>query len=282
MKKLFGAHVSTAGGLHLAMERAHAIGANCAQIFSGSPRSWQRLPVAKVATEKLFSEREKYGVEEIYIHSLYLTNLATENPELVTKSVKAVAYDLSYASHIKASGVILHVGSHQGRGWESVRDQIAELIKTILAQTPDDSTLLIENSAGQKGKVNSELAEIRWLFDQVNSSRLGWCMDTCHAFSAGYGFTKSEPGKGLLVDEIEKYNLWSGLKAIHVNGSQGKLGGGLDRHANLGTGELSLEALKTLLTDKRISHLPLLLEVPGLDGTGPDQPNLDILKKLVS
>jgi deoxyribonuclease IV len=282
MKKLIGGHVSTAGGLHLAMERAHTIGGNCAQIFSGSPRIWQRQPLEKIPTDKLFAEQKEYGVEQIYIHALYLTNLATENPELATKTVKALIYDLSFASHIKASGVIVHVGSHQGRGWDAAKEAIAGRLSEILANTPDDSIFLIENSAGQKGKVNSELAEIRWLMDQVKSPRLGWCLDTCHAFSAGYGFTSAQPGKALLVDEIEKYQLWDSLKVIHVNESKGKLGGGLDRHDNLGSGEIGDQALKELLTNKKLAHLPLLLEVPGFDGNGPDGENVELLKKLVS
>lgn len=281
-KKLIGGHVSTAGGLHLAMERAHAIGGNCAQIFSGSPRIWQRLSLDKIPTDKLFAEQKEYGVEQIYIHALYLTNLATENPELATKTVKALIYDLSFASHIKASGVIVHVGSHQGRGWDSAKEAIAERLTEVLANTPADSIFLIENSAGQKGKVNSELVEIRWLMDRVKSPRLGWCLDTCHAFSAGYGFTSSQPGRALLVDEIEKYQLWDSLKVIHVNESKGMLGGGLDRHDNLGSGQIGDQAMRELLTNKKLIHLPLLLEVPGFDGSGPDSENIELLKKLVS
>lgn len=281
-KKFIGAHVSTAGGLHLAAARAQAIGANCAQIFSGSPRIWQRQPMEKVDANKLFSEQEKYGVEKIYIHALYLTNLATENPELAAKSVRALIYDLSYASHIKASGVIVHVGSHQGRGWAAACDLIAERLKEILAQTPTDSFFLIENSAGQKGKVNSDLAEIRWLLDEVKSPRLGWCLDTCHAFSAGYGFTAQQAGKALLIDEIEKYQLWDSLKVIHVNESQGKQGGGVDRHANLGEGQIGNQPLRELLTHPKLAQLPLLLEVPGFAGAGPDQQNVELLKQLVS
>lgn len=281
-KKLIGGHVSTAGGLHLAVERANAIGGNCAQIFSGSPRIWQRQPLAKIETNKLFSEQEKYGVEKIYIHALYLTNLATENPELAAKTVKALIYDLSFASHIKASGVIVHVGSHQGRGWDSAKDIIAERLTEILNNTPTDSVFLIENSAGQKGKVNSELAEIRWLMDKVQNPRLGWCLDTCHAFSAGYGLSKDQPGKGLLIEEIEKYDLWDSLKVIHVNESKGKQGGGIDRHDNLGMGEIGDQALRELLTNKKLAHVPLLLEVPGFDGNGPDGENVELLKKIVS
>lgn len=281
MKKLIGAHVSTSGGTHLAMARAHQLGANCVQIFSGSPRIWARAPLEKIDTIKLFSEKHKYGVEKIYIHALYLTNLATNNPELAAKTVKALIYDLSYASRIKAAGVIVHVGSHQGRGWDEVKQNVAARITEVLANTPIDSTFLIENSAGQKGKVNSDLAEIRWLIDQVNNPRLGWCLDTCHAFSAGYDLGKIDQGKLMLMAEIEKYQLWNDLKVLHVNESQGKFAGGIDRHANLGEGEIGSETLAGFLNYPKIIKLPLLMEVPGFDRTGPDKKNLDLLKELL-
>lgn len=282
MKKFIGAHVSTAGGTEKAMARAAALGANCIQIFSGSPRFWKRSPLAQLNVDIVSSEQKKYGVEKIFIHALYLANLATDKPELAEKSVAALIYDLGFASRIGASGVVVHIGSHQGRGWAAVRELIAMRLGKILAATPTDSVLLIENSAGQKGKVNSDLAEIRWLLDQVDSPRLGWCLDTCHAFSAGYGFTPDQTGQELLSQAIAKYKLWPSLKMIHVNESKGRLGGGIDRHANLGEGLITDSGLKRFLGEPEVQSIPLILEVPGRDGNGPDKPNLDRLKALVN
>src|SRR5690606_21545427 len=126
-----------------------------------------------------------------------------------------------------------------GKGWTAVRDQVAQAIKAILADTPENSTFLIENSAGQNGKVCSDLSEIRWLLDQVASPRLGWCVDTCHAFAAGFelGAKKSGVGHpkfsacpGNLVEAIDDLNLWATLRCIHVNDSKGDFGSGIDRH----------------------------------------------------
>jgi len=289
MTQLIGAHVSTAGGTEKAMKRASEIGANVIQIFSGSPRFWKRKKLSEVSTDKLFAEQDKYSVKEIYIHALYLTNLATDKPELAKKSVDALKYDLSFSSHIKAKGVIVHVGSHQGRGWNNVRDDVASRIKEILDSTPKDSIFLIENSAGQKGKVNSDLSEIRWLIDAVGSDRLKWCLDTCHAFSAGYTISElqreskdnSKSGRGLLTDEIKKYKLWNDLAVIHVNDSKGKFDGGIDRHENLGEGNITNEAFKEFLHHPQVTEKPLLLEVPGIDGNGPDLENIERLKELV-
>ncbi|MDH5532934.1 MAG: deoxyribonuclease IV [Candidatus Pacebacteria bacterium] len=287
MSQLIGAHVSTAGGTEKAMKRASDIGANAIQIFSGSPRFWKRKKLSEIPTDKLFSEQKQYAVKEIYIHALYLANLATDKPELVEKSVNALKYDLSFSSHIKAKGVIVHVGSHQGRGWESVRNDVANRIKEILDDTPKDSIFLIENSAGQKGKVNSDLSEIRWLIDTVGSKRLKWCLDTCHGFSAGYALSKDQQKKyketsnGLITDEITKYKLWNDLVVIHVNDSKGKFDGGTDRHENLGEGNITSEAFKEFLSHPQVKKKPLLLEVPGLAGNGPDSENIERLQELV-
>jgi deoxyribonuclease-4 len=286
MSQLIGAHVSTAGGTEKAMKRAFSIGANAIQIFSGSPRFWKRRKLTDIPTDKLFSEQEKYGVEKVYIHALYLTNLATDKTDLAQKSVNALTYDLSYASHVKASGVVVHVGSHQGRGWDAVKHDIAQRITEILNGTPSDSVFLIENSAGQNGKVNSDLAEIRWLIDEVGSPRLKWCLDTCHAFSAGYALTKNQAetygvGRGLLTEEISKYNLWEELVVVHVNDSKGAFNGGTDRHENLGEGAITNQAFRDFLTHPQLIHTPLILEVPGIEGNGPDAENIKRLQTLV-
>lgn len=289
MSQLIGAHVSTAGGVEKSMKRASDIGANVIQIFSGSPRFWKRKKLNEVPIDKLFSEQKQYGVKRIYIHALYLTNLATDKPDLAQKSVDALKYDLSFASHIKAKGVVVHVGSHQGRGWDIVREDVVKRIKEILDGTPKDSIFLIENSAGQKGKVNSDLSEIRWLIDIVGSKRLKWCLDTCHGFSAGYSLSKlqhkshdnSKSGRGLMTDEIAKYKLWNDLVVIHVNDSKGKFDGGIDRHENLGEGNITSEVFKEFLSHLQVKKKPLILEVPGLEGKGPDSENIERLKGLV-
>ncbi len=169
-----GAHVSAAGGPEKAVARAHEIGADAVQIFSGSPRVWQRSPIGDLQPEKVFSEQEKLKVRPIFLHSIYLINICSEKPELVAKSRNAITYDLLYGSLLQASGVVVHLGSHQGRGWEAVRDGVAAELSQILAAAPDNAVLLIENSAGQSGKLSSELSEIKRLLEKVNSPKLGW------------------------------------------------------------------------------------------------------------
>jgi deoxyribonuclease IV len=292
ISRKIGAHVSIAGGMDLAIERAHAIGCNCVQIFSGSPRTWSRGNLSTVPKEKIYSKQQELLVSPIVTHALYLLNIASENEALVAKSIAALEYDMAFDSLVKGSGIVVHLGSDQGRGWEAVREQVAAHIKTIISKSPSDATFLIENSAGQQGKIPSNFEHIRWLLDQVNSPQLGWCFDTCHSFAAGYALGKVGAKEKALIDRnqrdstaeeaIEKYNLWSSLKCIHVNDSKGALGSGLDRHENLGQGQIPLEDLRYFLNLKQLHDLPLILEVPGYDDTGPDAQNVQFLKDLVT
>jgi deoxyribonuclease-4 len=291
MKRLIGAHVSASGGLDKAIERAHKIGANCAQIFSGSPRVWKRKDLSNFDTELMFSKQKELGVKPIFTHSLYLANLATDKPDLLRKSFEALKYDLEFDSLINGSGIIVHIGSHTGRGWEAVKVQVADQIAKLLEATPKNSTFLIENSAGQKGKLCSDLAEIRWLIDTVSKSvdaqtlkKLGWCFDTCHAHAAGYSLgteMRSLTGK-LVIEEITKLNLWETLKCIHVNDSKDDFDSGRDRHANLGEGNIPIEDFEYFVNYKKVKDIPLLLEVPGENKKGPDAENIKKLQGFCS
>ncbi|HYD34589.1 MAG TPA: deoxyribonuclease IV [Vitreimonas sp.] len=283
MRKI-GAHVSAAGGIDKAVERAKEIGANCVQVFSGSPRVWARPGLDKTDQQKVFSKQKELSVTPIITHAIYLTNLASDNPELLKKSIEVLKYDLRFDSYVKGSGVVVHLGSHQGRGWEPMREQVAAAIAEVLADTPADSQLLIENSAGQNGKLCSDLSEIRWLLDTVKSERLGWCFDTCHAHAAGLALGKpgTQPSEcRSAIEAIEAQNLWSALKVIHVNDSRDAFGSGRDRHANLGDGEVNKEDFTFFLNYDAIKDIPLILEVPGLDDEGPDAENVKRLRTLV-
>ncbi len=286
LKIKVGGHVSISGGLDKAVQRAHDLGGNIMQVFSGSPRVWQRGDLAQIDLEELFTKQEKLGVESIIIHTSYLVNLASNQPELVGKSVRALIYDLKLNSLVKGSGVVVHLGSHQGRGWDAVKDQLTKKIKYILSKTPENSRLLIENSAGQKGKIASDLVEIRWLLDEINSSRLGWCLDICHAFAAGYPLVQSsklvgKSNKPNLIAAITDLNLWSTLACLHINDSKAKFNTGNDRHENIGDGLIPQEDLKEFLNYPQVINQPLIIEVPGIAGKGPDQENIDRIKQLV-
>lgn len=299
MQRTIGAHLSTAGGIQNAITRAHEIGCNAVQIFSGSPRIWHRKKVAEVVNETYFSNREKYGVAHVFTHALYLVNLASDKPASVRLSFAALKHELEFDAGIKGSGVIVHTGSHQGRGWEASKAQMITTIAELLAETPDNSKFLIENAAGQNGKIGGNLLEVKEMLDElekiggyVSKNRLGWCFDTCHAFAAGYFLADVSPQETLFAAEkigrgpqsaiqvMNDLDLWGSLSCIHVNDSKDPFGSGRDRHENLGDGQINKADLEHFLNYSKVLNVPLILEVPGIDGEGPDAENVKRLQAL--
>ena len=270
-----GAHLSTSDGVDQAVRQAAAIGANCLQVFSGSPRMWRRTSLDKIDAVKIQTAQNELDVRPIFTHALYLVNLASDKSELVQISAESLKHDLRFDSHIQGSGVVVHLGSHQGRGFEAMKLQLVEQLRQILADTPPNSTLLIENSAGQNGKIASDLTEIRWLLSQVSSSRLNWCFDTCHAFAAGINLAS-------VAAELTALDLWSSLKVIHLNDSRDPFNSGRDRHGNFGEGTIPTESLRHFLQTPQVKSIPLITEAPGFDGHGPDAENIIRMKTLVS
>ena len=272
-----GGHV--AGGLSSAIPNTLAIGGNCLQIFAGSPRMWARS-LWQTDVAKSFAELvTKNDLNPVYIHALYLTNLASDNDELVEKSIAALTMDMKNSAAISGAGVVLHIGSHQGRGWENARTLVIESIQKVLASTPARSYLLLENSAGQKGKIGS-LPELSDILTAIPDPRLKVCLDTAHAFEAGYNFT-TDQGLEMWLKEIESTIGFEKIELLHLNDSKTPLGSGRDNHQNIGDGYIGSEGISHIINHPKLSHLPLILEVPGLEGMGPDKENVDRVKSLL-
>ncbi len=277
IKRRIGGHVG--GGLSSAIDNTLSIGGNCLQIFAGSPRMWARSLWAVDVTQKFTELAIKNDLNPVYIHALYLTNLASDNEELVEKSIAALVTDMKNSASINGAGVVLHIGSHQGRGWQDSRTLVIESIRKVLESTPDNSYLLLENSAGQKGKIGS-LTELADILNSINSPRLKVCLDTAHAFEAGYNFT-TDQGLEIWLKEIESTIGFEKIELLHLNDSKTPLGSGRDNHQNIGDGYIGSDGMKKLINHPKLAHLPLILEVPGLEGMGPDKENVDRVKSLL-
>lgn len=275
-----GGHVSSSGGITNAITNTLAIGGNALQIFAGSPRMWARSLYSLKVAEEFKQLAFRHEIFPIYIHALYLTNLASDNQEMLAKSIAALTTDMTNSSAIGGAGVVLHIGSHQGRGWSNDRDQVIRAIKEVLSQTPENSILLLENSAGQQGKIGS-LIELKDILDAIPSDRLRVCLDTAHAFEAGYNFTTTE-GLEMWIKEIESTISLAKIELFHLNDSKTPLGSGRDNHQNIGDGFIGEVGLKALINHPKLSHLPLILEVPGIEGMGPDKENIDRVKALIA
>jgi deoxyribonuclease-4 len=270
-----GAHVRGGGKLVPSLEFGVEMGATSIQIFTQSPRMWKP---SQYAPEVLAAYREAAAVHpsvtDTFCHATYLINLATADRDLYDKSVACLTHNLSVARGIASSGLVLHVGSHHGAGFDGVVRQIADAFERALADadpTPEgvaECPILIENAAGSGGTVGRSLEEIGLMIDACNGDdRLGLCIDTQHLWASGFDYS-SEAGANRLVEEVELTVGMDRLRCLHFNDSKIELGGNRDRHANIGEGTIGAGGLAPLVGHPRIRHLPLLLEVPG-DGDGP-------------
>lgn len=280
MRKL-GVHVSIGKGLVAALEKAKGMGANTIQIFSSPPQSF----VGPKFTDEQLAEFKKkateLGINPILIHACYLINLASEKENLRKLSIQSLVEDLRFGDKIGASGVIVHTGSHKGKGFETALPIVVDSIKTILNQTHGKTKLLLEVASGGTGKIGSTGAELTQMLKAVGSPRVGICLDSAHLFAAGFAF--DTPAKVKQLDQMIGETVgWDEIKCIHVNDSKVELGSFKDRHENLGKGFIGIAALKLLLNSSHFNQLPLILETPGFDDKGPDQKNMKILKSLVN
>jgi len=281
-----GAHVSTAGGLEKGIERAQAMGAETIQIFGAAPQSWRRRSYPPQEAKAFRAQAAAADIWPIFIHAVYLVNLATSNPENLIKSQDALIADMVLSSAIGAKGVIFHIGSHRGLGYATVFGQIVDSVRRVLAETLEDTWLVMENSAGMGDSVGRKLGELAAVMKEVASPRLKVCFDTQHAFSAGYDVATAG-GLAAIVDEFEREMGLAHLVAIHANDSKCPLGGGVDRHENIGDGHIGRAGFEVILAQLAFRDLPFLLEVPGFPkegkkAEGPDKENVDRLKAIAA
>jgi deoxyribonuclease-4 len=279
---ILGAHVSSSGGLHLAFERAAAMGAIAIQCHPTPPGYWgsPKLDDDRVASFREAADRA--GNPPFYFHAVYLINLAGDDSTLRQRSESTLAGYLAAADRLAISGVIFHTGSHKGAGFENVLPQIREhLLRVLDRADPKHARLLIENNAGLGGCVGAKFEEVRALLDAVDDPRTAVCFDTCHAFASGYDIRTPEGVKKTL-DDLDRAVGLERVECVHANDSQTGLGSNRDRHANIGSGQIGDDGFRALLHEPRLARLPFVLEVPGLDGQGPDKANMDALRRLAA
>jgi deoxyribonuclease-4 len=276
---LIGAHVSTAGGLVRALERAEERGAESMQIFNQSPRAW-RPP--RYSEEDFAAFRERLAespVQSVYIHAVYLINVASDDPEVCRKSLASLTHALSVGDAIGASGVVVHPGSGKGQAPAPTFKKLGKAMKAALKAT-DSTPLLFENTAGAGFTIGRTFEELARVIEvSGGGKRLGVCLDSCHLLASGYEVRDKAAFKQV-VDEYDRIVGLDRLLALHLNDSKVALGSNVDRHANLGEGELGEEGIRVFLGERRFKGLPVLVEVPGTDGHGPDRAQIDIAKRL--
>ena len=273
-----GGHVSAAGGFYKAVERATAIGGTAMQIFGASPRSFHAPLPKSEEVDKYKKALEKSPIRAVYLHALYLVNLATADEILFAKSEKSLADHFRIAEALGADGLIFHPGSAKGLIREEALSRQAEALKRIIKAVPGRAKLLVENTAGGGDKLGGPLEDLEYLVKNVSSRRFGVCLDTAHAFEYGLVKQYSETECKKLFMEFEKKIGLENLIVIHANDSKTLSGSNSDRHENIGQGEIGLTGFKNLAKIKELRDKVWLLEVPGFSEEGPDAKNVQILR----
>jgi deoxyribonuclease-4 len=275
----FGAHVSTAGGIDTAIDRADAIGADCVQVFTQSPRMWKPTEHKPEAIARFRARREEAGIGGVVCHALYLCNLGGPDDAVYEKSVVAMCATVDTAVAIGADGVVFHVGSHLGAGLDASMKRVVRALKKVLKRCKGDTRLLIENSAGAGGTIGRSLPELAQLVDALDGhERLGICLDSCHLYASGYDVT--DPA--VLDSAVAEVGATIGLdrlRALHVNDSATPLGSNRDRHADVLAGEMG-KGLGVFLAHPAFQELDAYLETPGPDGHGPVKADLTRVRRL--
>jgi deoxyribonuclease-4 len=275
---LFGAHVSSSGGIDSALDRMQALGAEAVQLFTQSPRTWRPTNHPAAAIERFRTRRRELGAPA-FAHALYLVNLASPNDDFYSKSVAAMRNTMDVACAIDADGVIFHVGSHQGAGFEAGLERVLPAMEQVLERTNERTWLLMESSAGAGGTIGRSVEELATIHERLGRHpRLGVCLDSCHLFVSGCDVT-DRAALDRLLDELDGSIGLDRLRALHVNDAQAPLGSNRDRHANIGEGLIG-EKLGAFLAHPAFQALPALLETPGPNGAGPDAAEVRKLREL--
>jgi len=276
-----GAHLSIAGAIYESINRAVSLECDCLQIFSRNPRSWRAKALDEEDATEFRRRRQTAGLNPVVVHVPYLINLCSSEPGLYERSVSEFTADLGRAARIGADYFVSHVGSHKGAGQAAGLNQIASALHTILSDDPRTVLVLLENTSGSANSLGHRFEQLGDIIAAADRpGRLGLCLDTAHAFQAGYDVS-SPDGLDRTLDELDRRVGLERLKIIHANDSKTRLGSHHDRHEHIGRGYIGLEGFRTIVNHPLLRSLPFILETP-IDASGGTARDLRVLRSLRS
>lgn len=276
----FGLHVSVAGGVDKAPQRAAELGCDCFQIFVSNPRSWKFPDISEQTAASFIEAREKLKLGPVTVHATYLPNLASPEPELFGKSLNHIRAQYEAASQIGAEYFVLHPGSSKGKPLEDGVESIARALVDVVDSVQSGPMFLLENTAGGGSSIGADCAQLGALYraSGLGDDKIGVCLDTCHAWAAGYDLS----GRGAfqrLISSCED-ELYAGcVKLVHLNDSLFGCGQGRDRHAHIGLGEIAEGGMRNVLRAGGMKSMAVVLETPVNEIRG-DMDNLAAARKL--
>jgi deoxyribonuclease-4 len=280
-KQLLGAHMSIAGGVHMAIERACSIQCTAMQMFVKNNMQWFARPLTRHEISAFRSHSQRGALLSIFAHSNYLINLAATNPQFHANSLRALTEELTRADQLGLPFLVLHPGAHLGAGEEAGLEKIAASIDAVCQVLPKVKTkIALETTAGQGSCLGYTFEQLAYIIDNVRQpERVCVCLDTAHVFAAGYDIS-TKPAVRRLFRQFDRRIGLDRLAAIHFNDSKAPRGSRVDRHEHIGKGKIGLDAFRAILRDRRFRHVPKVLETPKGKALREDAMNLRILRRL--
>lgn len=279
---VLGAHMSVAGGVDKAFDRAEAIDCTAFQIFTKSNRQWNAKALEPEVIAAYHQRQRETGIEPVICHASYLLNIGSSDEALWHKSLNALVIELERCELLKIPYLVLHPGAHMKHGIEAGIARVVKALDQVHERLPDYTVrVALEITAGQGTTLGSTFDEIaRIITGCRHSDRLAVCFDTCHALAAGYEFRTPDSYQAMWID-FDRIIGIDKLTVFHVNDSEQDLGSHVDRHAHIGEGCIGLEPFGYFLNDARFKKVPFLLETPKDDDPGDDIRNLEKLREVI-
>jgi len=278
---ILGAHVSGAGKIYQALDIAHDLGCDTMQIFSRSPQTWRRgSQITQEDIQEFILRRKKYKINPVFIHISYLINLASPDVRLYHGSIQAYIEDMQEAEKLGADYIVTHMGSHKETTEDAGIKRLIGALNKILEQTKDSGVgILLENTSGSGSWLGYRFYHQHKIIKGIkDKSRLGLCLDTAHAYLAGYNLA-TKAGLENMIEEIDELVGIKLIKLIHLNDAAGELGCHYDRHDHIGKGHIGLAGMKRIINHSKLKNIPMILETPK-STQNSDQENLALVRKL--
>ena len=291
----FGAHVSSSGGISSAIGRGTDLGCDSLQVFTHNPRTWRPIRHTEEEIAAFRAGAKDAGMAPLVSHGLYLINLGAPDREVPTgppgkpavatrniyrSSIESLVQHLTLGGSLGLAGVVLHVGSSKGSNEGEAIERIGAGISEALEAAPGGCCVFLENTAGAGDTIGRTFEQLRAVADAVGRpERLAFCLDTQHLFASGYP-VHEEGGIDRVLEDFDRVVGIERLRCLHLNDSKTDFGSNRDRHENIGDGAIGADGMRRILGAPALQGLPVILEVPGLEGRGPDLENMARARRL--
>lgn len=274
---MLGAHVSVAGGLHKAFDNGHSLNCDTIQIFVKNPNRWAGTSANSDQVERFRNAHQQSNIQQVVVHDIHLTNLASPKSETLDKSLQAFAFQLDLVEQLGLSYFVTHLGSHLGAGEPEGLRILSQSLNQALDQS-QSVTILLETTAGQGRNLGYCFEHLQQIIEQSSQpNRLGVCFDTCHVFAAGYDL-RTEDDYYQTFDIFDQIVGLDQIKAFHLNDAKSEFGSRVDRHDHIGQGNIGPIAFELLVNDPRLQNRPMIIETPEMDKMHSQ--NLQILRQM--